>query len=264
MATSLSPAQQQRARALYRTLLKTTAQVFQNDLPAKAAAHAETRRQFLQARQEADSVKIDQALDMGDQIAHLFKHNVVQGVAEEDPYTFHLRFTEHTELGSNETIKQPRRAPGLDEIQRMHTQKQRHPGTHTSTRTFATSATRPDKHNEALPRPIPRFPGIVILADGSAVQLTTTSPRHLSKLARDYTNHPLWNQTAGERSDADAEDDTGRLGRFRRRFAEEAAQGAAPAGVAFDEGDLDWMTGGREARQGSPLAAKKAKGKSRK
>ena len=95
----------------------------------------------------------------------------------------------------------------------------------------------------------------------------------MSRLTRDPTNHPLWNPRASGRSDADAEDDTGRLGRFRRRFAEDAgaqeaerdaAAEAAKQRVLFDESDLDWMSGGREARAGTPLQTKKAKGKGKK
>ena len=112
---------------------------------------------------------------------------------------------------------------------------------------------------------ISQFPQRVILADGSSIQLTTTSPRHLVRLTRDITNNPLWNPTMGRAAQSDTEDDTGRLGRFRRRFAEDAAAAVqVEQAVSFDEGDLDWMSGGREAREGTPITTKKAKGKGRK
>ncbi|KAN0066448.1 hypothetical protein ACQY0O_000542 [Thecaphora frezii] len=127
-----------------------------------------------------------------------------------------------------------------------------------------------------LPRPVPKFSSVTILADGSSIELHTTSPRRLTRLTRDPTNHPLWNPGQERKVGGDAGDDSGRLGRFRRRFDNEApasAKGGKDAGsaaasrdVAFGQEDLDWMSvGGREARAGSPILAKKAaKGKGRK
>jgi len=259
--TAFSGAQRGRATSLYRSLLRTSRQLFGEDARAVQAAHAETRRRFLEARLEQDPAKIDEGLEMGEQVHYLLKHNVVQGVPKEDEdNTYKLRFTEHTELGSNDTIKQPRPAPTLAEIERT---KGRTPCGGTSVRSFSTSvratAAAPEGSDAPLPRPVARFPGIVILADGSSVRMTTTSPRYMSKMTRDYTNHPLWNPTMSRRTDAGADDDSGRLGRFRRRFAEEQA-----AQVTFDEGDFGWMSGGREARPGAPLQTKKGKGKGKK
>ncbi|KAL4399622.1 mitochondrial respiratory chain complex III protein [Malassezia pachydermatis] len=261
MSSAFTPAQRQRATALYRSLLRTTRQVFRDDARAIAAARDETRRRFAEAKHEKDATKIDEGLEMGEQVTHMLKHNVVQGVANpEDERTYKLRFTEHTELGSNDTIKQARPAPSLSEIQRTK-------GKNKQIRAFSTGRSTmaaPKEDEVPLPRPVPRFPSIVILADGSSVRLTTTSPRYLSRMARDYTNHPLWNPAMDRRSDAAADDDTGRLGRFRRRFAEEQAAASAQAAVSFDEDDLSWMSGGREARPGAPVQAKKGKGKGRK
>ena len=94
-------------------------------------------------------------------------------------------------------------------------------------------------------------------------------------MTRDPTNHPLWNPGQERKIGGDAGDDSGRLGRFRRRFQEAEAEAAgsgdkkkaeSQADVRFGQEDLDWMSvGGREARAGSPIAAKKAaKGKGRK
>lgn len=123
-----------------------------------------------------------------------------------------------------------------------------------------------------LPRPVPKFTSTTILADGSSIQLATTSPRRLTRLTRDPTNHPLWNPGQERQFGGDAGDDSGRLGRFRRRFQEAEAgdqteaQVVSSGDVRFGQEDLDWMSvGGREARAGSPIAAKKAaKGKGRK
>nr|CDI51590.1 conserved hypothetical protein [Melanopsichium pennsylvanicum 4]SNX84060.1 related to MZM1 \ len=149
----------------------------------------------------------------------------------------------------------------------------------TQARGFASSSTVQTRDPSAvpatpLPRPVPKFSSTTILADGSSIQLATTSPRRLTRLTRDPTNHPLWNPGQERKIGGDAADDSGRLGRFRRRFegvegvTEEAQKGdnVAAGEVKFGQDDLDWMSvGGREARAGSPLAAKKAaKGKGRK
>ena len=258
--SAFSAAQQQRATALYRSLLRTTRALFAGDAHAIQAAYDETRRKFLEARTERDAQKIDEGLEMGEQIVYLLKHNVVQGVDDDQSHRYKLRFTKDTELGSNDSIK-VRPAPSLAEIKKSRGPRTPCAGLHTAARPQARAySTR--ARDEKLPRPVPQFPQRVLLADGSSIQLTTTSPRHLMRLTRDYTNHPLWNPTMGHRTDADTEDDTGRLGRFRRRFAEEAAQ--AQQSISFDEGDLDWMSGGREAREGTPMVTKKAKGKGRK
>lgn len=149
----------------------------------------------------------------------------------------------------------------------------------TQARGFASSSTAQSRDPSAvpqspLPRPVPKFSSTTILADGSSIQLATTSPRRLTRLTRDPTNHPLWNPGQERKIGGDAGDDSGRLGRFRRRFQEAEAAASPSAGkaeaasgdVRFGQDDLDWMSvGGREARAGSPIAAKKAaKGKGRK
>ena len=118
-APAFTSAQRQRAAALYRSLIRTTRELFQGDQRALLAAHQETRNRFLAAKNERDAAKIDENLDMGEQVNYLLKHNVVQGVSEpESGSTYKLRFTEHTELGSNDTIKHTRPAPTLSEIER--------------------------------------------------------------------------------------------------------------------------------------------------
>lgn len=265
--TAFSSAQRGRATSLYRSLLRTTRELFGEDVRAVKAAHAETRRRFLEAKLEQDPAKIDEGLEMGEQVHHLLKHNVVQGVPRDDEVnTYKLRFTEHTELGSNDTIKQARPAPTLAEIERTKGRAPTSCAGQARVRAFSTSARTLSKVTEdgapPLPRPVARFPGIVILADGSSVRMTTTSPRYMTKMTRDYTNHPLWNPMMARRTDAGADDDSGRLGRFRRRFAEEGP--VQDTQVTFDVTDFDWMSGGREARPGASMPTKKAKGKGKK
>jgi hypothetical protein len=87
------------------------------------------------------------------------------------------------------------------------------------------------KHRQRkLPNPVvPRFPQRVIRADGSSFVHYITSPRSLLRLTRDVTNAPLWNVDILSNEGAQDESATsGRLGRFNRRFADDAG--------------LDWMT----------------------
>ncbi|PWN41490.1 hypothetical protein IE81DRAFT_324481 [Ceraceosorus guamensis] len=167
----------------------------------------------------------------------------------------------------------------------------RAPATSTATssfaRAFSTSSRAlelPYKKGSAppLPRPVPKFPSTIILSDGSSIRLTTTSPRSLQRLTRDPTNHPLWNPSMERRGGAGDEDESGRLSRFRKRFqnldqATPQASSGAGAGVEagatapapaparksqqWDQSDLEWMSGGREARAGSAVVEKRTKGK---
>jgi ribosomal protein L31 len=100
------------------------------------------------------------------------------------------------------------------------------------------------------PRPLglppaspPLYPQQVVLADGSSFTHWTTSPRSVYKLTKDLSNHPMWypNRVASR----DLQDEFGRIGRFRQKYAgfndgEEGEEG----GSAF-VGELeDWMSEG--------------------
>ncbi|MBW0470949.1 hypothetical protein O181_010664 [Austropuccinia psidii MF-1] len=77
---------------------------------------------------------------------------------------------------------------------------------------------RPDKQSRSLYPCLPAaFVNRVTLSDGSSIYLTTASPKSSISLVRDVTNHPLWNPSLA-REVAD-EDQSGRMGRFARRYA---------------------------------------------
>lgn len=259
-----------------------------------------------------------------------------------------LRITKDTELGDNDSIKKGRKSQLADlaaskGILRCgggnanaspsgsgSTSSRR--AFHTSRPTTSSSSSSAQRPNLPLPHPAPRFPSITVLADGSSISMTSTSPRSLSRLTKDPTNHPLWNPKMLERglgaaaAEGEGGEEAGRMERFRRRFggagaaaggaavgsgvgpasagatraatataaASEAAEAAddsasvqwqkdeaprrsatarsarsAPGGKTappaaaggqprkrssmFDMEDLDWMSGGRQARAGSPL-----------
>ncbi|UZJ51312.1 hypothetical protein CBS101457_000632 [Exobasidium rhododendri] len=286
---SFTTAQRQRAIGLYKQLLRTSSQTFQGDAATAGAWRQQVRDQFQAASQETDSLKIDEGLRTWEDVVKVLRHNVVQGEFKEDRKVFHLNFTKDTELGSNESVRQGRK----QQLEQLRANKgfsgcggSSSAGGPSSVRQFSTHAYAQSAKapvSSHLPRPAAQFPQMTLLSDGSSIQLTTTSPRSTVRLTRDITNHPLWNPSMDRTGGASEDDESGRLGRFRRRFggAEEviaepsAGEGgevttteatSAPApGTQGDFGadDLDWMSvGGREARAGSPLANKKVgKGK---
>ncbi|OAV86927.1 hypothetical protein PTTG_00514 [Puccinia triticina 1-1 BBBD Race 1] len=86
---------------------------------------------------------------------------------------------------------------------------------------------RPDKSPQVLhPALPPSFVNRVTLADGSSFYLTSRSPRPTITLARDVTNHPLWNPSLA-REVAD-QDQSGRMGRFARRYGGPKPDSTAP------------------------------------
>lgn len=69
----------------------------------------------------------------------------------------------------------------------------------------------------SLPRPtVALFPQLVVMTDGSTYTHYTTSPRSVMRLTRDVNNNPLYRP--GNEGEDQLEDETGRMGRFKRRF----------------------------------------------
>jgi len=92
------------------------------------------------------------------------------------------------------------------------------------------------KRAPSLPQPVvPHFPQTVVLTDGSTYTRWSTSPRGTIRLTRDVNNNPLW--SPGQEGLEGLEDETGRMGRFRRRFGSEdqnafdTVEGGSPSGL---------------------------------
>lgn len=121
----------------------------------------------------------------------------------------------------------------------------------------------------------PLFTQTVVLSDGATFTRLTTSPRASVRLTRDVRNNPLWNPSAAA---AAIGEETGRLARFRDRFAgfdapSPASQSAAAKGAKSQEEEdnqLDWLVDAsakaapkisereaREASRGNKPAKKK-------
>lgn len=69
------------------------------------------------------------------------------------------------------------------------------------------------------------------MTDGSTYTHYTTSPRSVIRLTRDVNNNPLYRP--GSEGEDQLEDETGRMGRFKRRF--EGTEGEVVDFASFDE-----------------------------
>ncbi|KDN44119.1 hypothetical protein K437DRAFT_247959 [Tilletiaria anomala UBC 951] len=303
---SLTQAQKVRALSLYRRLLKAGQTTFAGDQRVISAWQDKIKTSFKGPQQLAsDGAKaVEAKLQEWEDVIMLLRRNVVQGTMHPETGAYSLRFTADTELGSNESVKQARK----QQLESLATSKgpscrssQTRAFSHASPaqllsassraldfstssrhalpqqRTFSSSRLYAAKaSSSSVPSPVPHFPTTMILSDGSSIQMHTTSPRHVTRLTRDVTNHPLWNPASEKRGNGQgdgSEAEVGRLGRFRRRFAEEAIPASLPSSGArsgsaqaadgrFGEEDLAWMSvGGRQARAGTPISKSKAKGK---
>src|SRR5258708_38414270 len=92
------------------------------------------------------------------------------------------------------------------------------------------------KRAPSLPQPVvAQFPQTAVLTDGSTYTRWSTSPRSVIRLTRDVNNNPLW--SPGQEGLEGLDDETGRMGRFRRRFGSEdqnafgAVDGGSPSGT---------------------------------
>ncbi|PWN37355.1 uncharacterized protein FA14DRAFT_141519 [Meira miltonrushii] len=288
--SALSPAQRQQAIGLYKRILRTARQTFAGDLATASAWRKMVRNEFVESKSETDSEKIDQSFTKWEDVIKVLQQNVVQGELNDKKSAFQLKFRPETELGSNESIKASREKQ-MEEL-RANKGKLACGG---GGGTFSTSAilaakniekskdSKPSEElwaNSTIPRPVPHFGTLTVLSDGSTIQLHTTSPRGVTRLTRDPTNHPLWNPKSDARGAGD-EDESGRMARFRRKFggAEESAateatttsspqKAASPSRGGFSEDDFEWMSvGGREAKGKAQQPAKKGavgKGKGKK
>ncbi|KAF9007117.1 hypothetical protein BDQ17DRAFT_1540159 [Cyathus striatus] len=89
------------------------------------------------------------------------------------------------------------------------------------------------RRDPVLPKPVvPKYPQVVVRADGSSFTHWTTSPRSIIRLVRDLTTNPVWNGNNSNLSAFDEESgSTGRMGRYNRKF-EKDSKGS---GIASDE-----------------------------
>ncbi|EPT06230.1 hypothetical protein FOMPIDRAFT_1110057 [Fomitopsis schrenkii] len=113
-AAPLPPSLLASARAAYRTLLRASATTFKGDAQLKNAFLLKMRNETLACPPNADQQQVQEKIRLAKDISGVLLRNVVQAVKLDEPprgsqdyERFKLRITEHTELGSNESIKDP-------------------------------------------------------------------------------------------------------------------------------------------------------------
>ncbi|KAH9932145.1 RF-1 domain-containing protein [Amylocystis lapponica] len=110
---SISPALLASARSAYRTLLRVSTTTFAGDLEVQRAFRAKIRTDLLPNAPPSDPQALEEKVKVVQEIADVLRKNVVQGVKVEQPSgsgafeRYKVRITEHTELGTNESIKDP-------------------------------------------------------------------------------------------------------------------------------------------------------------
>ncbi|KAJ7738521.1 RF-1 domain-containing protein [Mycena maculata] len=98
------------ARSAYRQLLRASSSTFTGDEPILRAFRSKIRQDAVAARGVADVAAYEQHNTLAIEIATILRKNIVQAErvdASEDTDTWRVRITEDTELGSNDTVKNP-------------------------------------------------------------------------------------------------------------------------------------------------------------
>ncbi|KAH8117524.1 RF-1 domain-containing protein [Phellopilus nigrolimitatus] len=126
------------ARATYRTLFRAAGNTFKGDDRLLSAFREKVRTEFREGRTQSDPAAYAARVQLGREIADVLRRNVVQGMKVDTPLAapapevqaregdegsmvqdeqgvWRLRITEHTELGSNDSVKS---APSPSELRR--------------------------------------------------------------------------------------------------------------------------------------------------
>ncbi|KAJ8078713.1 hypothetical protein PM082_012996 [Marasmius tenuissimus] len=110
---SISAELRQSARSAYRILYRASSSTFSGDEPVLKAFRSKMRQDALAARNETDPVAYQQYADQARDIATFLRRNVVQATRINDlnsadgEQLWKVHLTEHTELGDNESIRNP-------------------------------------------------------------------------------------------------------------------------------------------------------------
>ncbi|PVG02827.1 hypothetical protein CPB86DRAFT_547671 [Serendipita vermifera] len=101
----VSPQLQASARAAYRSVFRAARTTFSGDPQILRAFQSKTRNDFIAGRLQNDENLYAEGVQLTKDIAQVLRVNIVQGKLQDGAYN--LRITKDTELGSNETIKNP-------------------------------------------------------------------------------------------------------------------------------------------------------------
>ncbi|KAJ1974702.1 hypothetical protein H4R34_004617 [Dimargaris verticillata] len=93
------------AIAVFRQIARAGRVAFKGDREALQALRANLRQKYIEQRDETDPAKVAKNLKVGQQVAQILTHNVVQGVRK-DSETFHLNLDkDRHEINTNPPIK---------------------------------------------------------------------------------------------------------------------------------------------------------------
>ncbi|KAJ8597899.1 hypothetical protein M405DRAFT_855191 [Rhizopogon salebrosus TDB-379] len=113
---SVTPALRASARSAYRDLLRASASTFLGDEPLQRGFRLKMRTEtlFLNTLAQNDVKLVQEKIQLARQLATTLRKNVVQArrtQTKEGQDAWNLRFTEDTELGENDSIKNPPPVP---------------------------------------------------------------------------------------------------------------------------------------------------------
>ncbi|TCD65632.1 hypothetical protein EIP91_002437 [Steccherinum ochraceum] len=127
---SISPTLLASARAAYRDLLRASALTFAGDDSVKTAFRVKMRTEVIPRSTALETSAFEERVKLAREIATVLRTNVVQGRKVESSSVdgearWNLRITEHTELGSNDSIKSP---PPMESSRSARKRRQASPG----------------------------------------------------------------------------------------------------------------------------------------
>ncbi|KAJ7694208.1 RF-1 domain-containing protein [Mycena rosella] len=107
---AISQALRASARSAYRLLLRASSSTFAGDETVLRAFRLKIRQDAIAVRDTTDAAVYEQHNSVAREIATILRQNVVQAARLDGPEnadTWRVRITQDTELGSNETVKNP-------------------------------------------------------------------------------------------------------------------------------------------------------------
>lgn len=96
---SFTLTQRHRAIGLYKSVLRAADATFQHDATTRAAWRQKVRHDFFNAAKETDATKIDEGLNMWDDVVKVLRQNIVQGEFKPEKNVFR-ECSRHPSVGS--------------------------------------------------------------------------------------------------------------------------------------------------------------------
>ncbi|KAG2147125.1 RF-1 domain-containing protein [Suillus cothurnatus] len=127
---SITPALRAGARSAYRDLLRASASTFHGDEPIQRAFRHSMRTEalYLDNSAQHDLKLVEEKIQLARDLATMLRRNVVQArrtQTQDGDDVWNLRFTKDTELGENESIKNPPPMPSSRQARRLEKGGQR-------------------------------------------------------------------------------------------------------------------------------------------